>query len=96
MVKQKVQESLSNLLSLPRIIPRLLGFNDIIEIVRHLGDNNCREYEYLDGKSNFIDAIIARNTTLNPPFNILNNDLLQIYDDNIKNHVEIINKKRTL
>ena len=96
MVKKKVQESLSNLLSLPRIIPRLLGFNDIIEIVKHLRDNNCQEYEYREGKSNFIDAIIAHNATLNPPFNILNNDLFQIYDDNIKNHVEIINKKRTL
>jgi len=93
---KKIQESLSKLLSLPRIIPRLIGFNDIMDVLKHLDKNNCREYENTEGRSNYLDAIISYKPNIEPPFNLLNDDLLQIYDDNIKNHLDIINKKRTL
>ncbi len=90
---KKVSKDLNNLVSLPRIISRFLGFDNIPEIVSYIKSCGLESYDYTD-KSNFIDALIKHfiDSKISSPFNVLSEELLLEYDNNIKNHLDIINE----
>lgn len=98
MVKKDIKQSLSASLTLPKILAKTLGFEDTIEILTTLKENNLEEYEFNEDVSNFMKFIQNHfsKSSIQHPFNILDEQKLANYDLNIKEHIEHITSKRNI
>jgi len=97
MVKKDIETSFSASLVLPKIIAHTLGFNDQIEIIDMLKEDNG-DYSFTSDKSNYLEKIQEYFDKINipEPFNILSESQLKQYDLNIKECVDIITSKRDI
>ena len=93
--KKKLTEEYSRFVPLPQIFSRMLGFDDTIDILTYFKEKNVQICEYNEGISSYLEALKQRKTDIPAPFNILNPDLLNLLDANIRIHVDSINSKRT-
>ncbi|MFH1376078.1 MAG: DEAD/DEAH box helicase family protein [Candidatus Woesearchaeota archaeon] len=92
-MEKKYSEDLSNLLSTSRILSKLLGFDDQHQILKKFNDANLT-YDFLEGKSNLIDLLIGYKKTKEIDLDIITESMLLMFDENIRKHLDHINKYR--
>ena len=93
--KKKLSEEYARFVPLPQIFSRMFGFDDTIHILEYFKDKGIQICEYTEGISSYLTALKQRKATIPAPFNILNPDLLNVMDANIRMHLDSINEKRT-
>ncbi len=89
--KRLINDDLSSLLTLPRILSKLLGFKDLQDLLEVL-KKEAEEAMWDDFSSNFLRAMLTRFE----PNDVLNEDLLKQYDVNIKSHFDKVNARRNI
>ena len=96
MVKKEISKSLSACLTLPKIISKTLGFENTDEIIETFKENNLEDYEFDSDSSNLMQFLKTYQSSVEEPFNILDESKLSEYDLTIKEHIEKILSKREI